>query len=123
MTDDAELRRLMNEIASGEDATVLGALSAAPALARATLGEGATRTAATENFLTEIGHYVYAGDTALHVAAAAHRPEIVRALIGRGADVAARNRRGATPLHYAADASPGSPRWDPDAQAATVACL
>ncbi|MEI9906077.1 MAG: ankyrin repeat domain-containing protein [Asticcacaulis sp.] len=37
----------------------------------------------------------------------------------RGADVAAKNRRGATPLHYAADAN----RYAPEAQAATVFVL
>src|SRR4051794_4493015 len=99
MTDDGELRRLMSEIASGEDAAVLGLLSAAPRLARAALREGATRAAATDNFLLAIRHYVYAGDTALHVAAAAHAPRIARKLIDLGADVAAANRRGAAPLH------------------------
>lgn len=123
MTDDSDLRRLMEAIASADGPAVSGLLSAAPALARAALKEGATRAAAADNFLTGIGHYVYAGDTALHVAAAAHRPQIARQLIGLGADVSASNRRGATPLHYAADGNPGSPRWNPDAQSATVACL
>jgi hypothetical protein len=122
MTDDAALRRLMKAIASADGAAVLGLLTASPALARATLKEGATRAAATDDFLTEIKHYVYTGDTALHVAAAAHRPEIARELISLGADVAARNR-GATPLHYAADGIPGSPRWNPVSQSATVALL
>lgn len=121
MTEDADLRRLMAAIAAGEDPSPL--LSATPALARAALAQGATRAAATENFLTAIGHYVYAGDTALHVGAAAHRPETIRALLALGADVAARNRRGATPLHYAADGNPASPRWTPAAQAATIALL
>jgi Ankyrin repeats (many copies) len=123
MMDDAALRRLMKAIASADGAAVLGLLTASPALARATLKDGATRAAATDNFLTEIKHYVYAGDTALHVAAAAHRPEVARALISLGADVAARNRRGATPLHYAAHGIPGSPGWNPVPQSATVALL
>jgi len=123
MIDDAALRRLMKAIAMADDAAVLGVLTASPALARAILKEGATRAAAADNFFTEIKHYFYSGDTALHVAAAAHRPEIVSKLIGLGADVAARNRRGATPLHYAADGIPGSPKWNPAAQSATVACL
>ena len=73
--------------------------------------------------MDEIGHYVYAGDTALHVAAAAYRQEIVPKLIATGANVRARNRRGAEPLHYAVDGMPGSRTWNPPAQAATVARL
>jgi Ankyrin repeats (many copies) len=123
MTNDPELRRLMDAIASADDAAVPGLLAAAPALARAALQEGATRAAASGHFLGAIGHYVYAGDIALHVAAAAHRPDVARRLIALGADSGARNRRGATPLHYAADGRPGVSGWDPSAQAATIACL
>ena len=123
MIDDSALRRLMKAITSGDGPAALDMLSASPALATAALKQGATRAAATDNFLTEISHYVYAGDTALHVAAAAHRPEIARTLIDLGADVAARNRRRATPLYYAADGSPGSPRWNPAHQAETIAVL
>jgi ankyrin repeat protein len=35
----------------------------------------------------------------------------------------ARNRRGAEPLHYAADGSPGSAYWDPEAQRDVVMYL
>lgn len=70
-----------------------------------------------------IGYYVYAGATALHVAAAAYQTTIVQELIGLGADVRARNRRGAEPLHAAAVGNPGSPAFNPQAQAATIACL
>ena len=63
------------------------------------------------------------GDTALHIAAAADRREIVRKLIVIGADVRAKNRRGAEPLHYAVDGMPGSRAWNPRAQAATVIYL
>ena len=45
---------------------------------------------------------------ALHVAAAAHQQELAESLVARGADVRARNRRGAEPLHYAADRSPSA---------------
>ena len=65
-------------------------------------------------------HYVYARDTALHVAAAGHRPDSPR----HSSPLAPRprkNRRGAQPLHYAADSRPGAANWNPDAQAATVA--
>ncbi len=73
--------------------------------------------------MVEIDHYVYAGDTALHVAAAGYRVEILRLLLDMGGDVSARNRRGAEPLHYAADGGPGSRSWNPSAQAETVRCL
>lgn len=43
--------------------------------------------------------------------------------IARGADVRAKNRRGAEPLHYAADGVNGSSAWNPHAQGATIACL
>lgn len=121
--DDTALRQLMARIAAGDEPAALALLGAAPDLATAALQQGATRAAAIENFLPDIAHHVYAGDTALHVAAAAHRPAMLRALIERGADVGARNRRGATPLHYAADGSPGASRWDPTGQAATIALL
>jgi len=123
MTDDVPLWRLLIAIASVDDAEVLAILTAAPALAQARVKEGARRAAATDSYLSDIDHYVYAGDTALHVAAAAHRPEIVRELIRLGASVEARNRRGAAPLHYAADGNPTSPRWNPVAQAATIVGL
>jgi hypothetical protein len=123
MTGDGALRALVNAIASADDAAVLRVLAASPGLARAAVGQGATRAEAADHYLSGIHHYVYAGDTALHIAAAARRPEIARKLISLGADVSARNRRGAQPLHYAADGQPGLPEWDPAQQAQTVACL
>lgn len=121
--NDSALRKLMDKIVTGDAAAVHRLLGESPELVTARLKEGATRQAAKENRLGGIGHYVYAGDTALHVAAAAYRPDIARTLIAMGSEVHARNRRGAEPLHYAADGMPGSPSWDPAAQAATVACL
>jgi ankyrin repeat protein len=66
---------------------------------------------------------MYAGDTGLHIAAAGYRSEIARLLLSAGADVGARNRRGAQPVHYAADGGPGSLTWNPLAQAEIVTCL
>ena len=123
MGEDAALRRLMTMIAAAEDSAALDFLSASPDLAMSALRDGATRASAVQNFLRDIGHYIYAGDTALHVAAAAHRPGIARELIGHKADVSARNRRGATPLHYAADGNPQSPVWNPAMQSATIGLL
>src|SRR5262249_39615863 len=79
--------------------------------------------AATPFFLERIQHYVYAGDTALHLAAAAYQVSIARDLVARGAPERAKNRRGAEPLHYACDGHPGSRRWDPAARSATLKCL
>ncbi len=120
---DAALMTLVRAIVVGDAAAASRLLATSGWLASARAGEGATREAATDYYLAEIEHYLYAGDTALHIAAAAYRLPIVRQLITMGADVGARNRRGAQPLHYAADGIPGSPNWNPGAQAATVTCL
>jgi len=98
-------------------------LAESPALARLAITVGATRAAAEAYFFNEIMHYAYAGDTALHIAAAAYQRDIAEELVSRGANVRARNRRGAEPLHYAADGIPGSDAWDPDAQYAVVELL
>jgi ankyrin repeat protein len=119
---DAALMRLARSIIAGDDAATVRQLAAAPALARASFEEGATRQNA-KAYLDALGRYVFAGDTALHVAAGAYRTAIVQALIAQSADVRARNRLGAEPLHGAAMGQPGSPDWDPQAQAATIACL
>jgi hypothetical protein len=122
-TRDSALMALARAIVAGDAASAARLLAASPALADAGFAAGATRQAAKAYFLDEIGRYIYAGDTALHIAAAAYRTEIVQELIAMGADVHARNRRGATPLHAAAVGMPGSRAWNPRAQAATVACL
>jgi len=114
---------LVRAIVAKDMATASRLLAASPALAFARTEEGATRQVAEAYYFVEIEHYLYAGDSALHIAAAAHQPEIIRLLVSVGADVGARNRRGAQPLHYAADGVPGSPTWDPRAQAEAVICL
>ncbi len=120
---DATLHSLIRAIAANDTTTVSSILSASPDLAGAKVERGATRQASTDNYLVAIGHYMYGGDTALHIAAAAYRHEIVRSLVDLGADVSARNRRGAQPLHYAADGIPGSNDWNPRAQGDTVTVL
>ena len=90
-----------------------------PALASMAATEGATRQQAVEFFFPEIAHYLYGGDTPLHMAAAGFRRAIAELLVANGADCRAKNRRGAEPLHYAADAN----RCDPAAQAETIAYL
>jgi hypothetical protein len=96
-------------------ATVL--LSVTPSLATGGLAR------ADEFFLAERRAQVYAGDTALHAAAFSYDVQMARDLIERGADVRARNRRGAEPLHAATMGAPGSTTWDPPGQRAIVGYL
>ncbi len=105
------------------DARALQWIRSTPELARQPIREGATRRAPTDFFLAELQHHVYGGDTLLHVAAAAYATDVARALVAAGADVRARNRRGAEPLHYAADGGPTLRTWNPRAQARVVAFL
>src|SRR5205085_9680448 len=84
---------------------------------------GTSRQAPDGYFLAPISHYVYRGDTALHIAAAAYQRDVAESLVARGAGVRARNRRAAEPLHSAADGSPGAGHWDPDAQREVLAYL
>jgi len=114
---------LIRAIVRDDGPEVAKLLLNSPALARERLTVGATRQAATEFFSEEIGHYLYAGDTPLHAAAAGYRINIAQALIKNGADVNARNRRGAQPIHYAADGAPESRRWNPQAQAEMIVLL
>jgi len=120
---DRDLMELMRAIAAGQSDVVDQMLRAAPALALAPLVTGATRTGAPDYWLEDIAHYVYAGDTPLHVAAAAHRPAMATTLLELAADVTAVNRRRAQPLHYAADGHPGTPHWRPDQQATVIGLL
>jgi ankyrin repeat protein len=109
----------VRRVVSGEIGDVSRRLAARPALATTASDVGATRHGAPDFFFREIGHYHYAGDTALHMAAAAFRRPVAELLVAHGANSRARNRRGAEPLHYAADAN----HWDPTAQAQTIAYL
>ena len=71
-----------------------------------------------------IFHWLYVGDTALHLAAAGYRETIVRALLAAGADPnAAANHRRSGPLHYAADGYIVGPAWDPKSQVKTLRTL
>jgi hypothetical protein len=73
---------------------------------------------------SSIAHWIYAGDTLLHVAAAGYRVEIARMLLAAGADCSsARNRRGSQPLHYAADGYLENPSWDARRQVAMIRLL
>lgn len=94
-------------------------LRASPTFATMASPIGATRQQAKAFFFASISHYLYAGDTALHMAAAAFRRPMAEILVSHGADCKAKNRRGAQPLHYAADTN----RWEPQAQADAIEYL
>jgi len=98
------------------DQEVARALRAAPQ---------AYRAQASQDVLVEaIPHWLYVGDTPLHLAGAALRTGVAKVLLDAGSDPNARNRRSATPLHYACDARPGSGgTWDPAAQIAIIDLL
>jgi ankyrin repeat protein len=116
-------RALVHAIVLADVTTATAMLAASPGLARQRAAHGAARQTAEDSFFDEILHYMYEGDGALHMAAAAYQKEIAIDLIAKGADVRAKNRRGAEPLHYASDGVPGSRRWNPPAQAATITIL
>jgi hypothetical protein len=106
-------------VVEGDIDRVSRVLADTSTLATMAAGVGATRQQAGTFFFTDIAHYLYAGDTALHMAAAAFRCRVAEVLVAHGADCRAKNRRGAEPLHYAADAN----RWDPMPQAETLTYL
>ena len=122
-SDDAALLAMFRAIASHDDRDVARRLDASPDLATRPIRIGATRDYAKTYFLTAIHHYIYSGDTALHISAASHQRRLAESLVTRGADVRARNRRGAEPLHYAADGGPGANGWDAVAQADVITYL
>jgi hypothetical protein len=117
------VREFMEAIAGDDDALPLRLLDAMPSLATQELPDGATRQNPTQHYLATLGRYLYEGDTPLHVAAAAWRPEMLRRLVAAGANARSSNRRGATPLHYAASGNPDSARWRPTEQCEAISAL
>jgi Ankyrin repeats (many copies)/Ankyrin repeat len=106
-------------IIDGEARVASRFLTTHPEFATQPFGVGATRGNATSFFYQDIAHYCYQGDTALHMASAAFQRSTARLLVRNGAALDAKNRRGAEPLHYAADAN----RWAPGPQAETIRYL
>jgi hypothetical protein len=111
------MTHLLLAIATSDHRTALGLLDATPSL----VTEAVARP--DEFFLAERLAQVYQGDTALHAAAFSYDAEMARTLLTRGADVRARNRRGAEPLHAAVIGVPGSPHWNPTRQQAVIRYL
>jgi len=117
---DDSLLVLFAAITSRDHVRVTRMLDQTPGLVTLSLRVGASRQDPRPYFLTPICRYVYAGDTALHVTAAANDRELAESLVVRGAVVRAHNRRGAEPLHYAADGGPGA---DSNAQRELISFL
>lgn len=115
----ADFLDFVRQVVTGDADAVSRGLATHPSFASEPAKVGATRENATEFFFDDIAHYLYAGDTALHMAAAAFRYQVAEMLVAHGADCRARNRRGAEPLHYAADTN----HWDPAAQVKTIEYL
>lgn len=106
---------MFDAIGRGDVAAALAQLAADPTLAS---------VRATKDRFFDGLHWLYVGDTPLHLAAAALLPRVVEALLAAGSDVAAVNRRGATALHYACDPRPhGAGVWDPARQVRVIDLL
>jgi ankyrin repeat protein len=92
-------------------------LKADPGLATALIDEARL-------YQSKIVHWIYAGDTALHLAAAGHRVELVRLLLAARSDPnSAKNHRHSGPLHYAADGYINGSDWNAKRQVQTIQCL
>lgn len=111
------LVRFIRAAAAGRHAAAARLLAASPQLAADRLERD------EEFFLAECHAQLYAGDSALHAAAFSYSRDLARQLVGLGADVRARNRRGAEPLHAAVTGVPGSASWDPQRQCTVIAYL
>ena len=108
---------MLTAIVDDDWAKVRELLKKDPALATGRVGEARL-------YETKIVHWIYAGDTALHLAAAGHRVEIVKLLLTAGADPnSIANHRHSGPLHYAADGSITGPDWNAKRQVETIQCL
>jgi Ankyrin repeats (3 copies) len=117
MSGGTGLATLMIAIANSDHTTTSALLAATPSLATAGLERR------DEFFLAERLAQVYERDTALHAAGFSYDPETARDLISRGANIRAKNRRGAEPLHAAVMGVPGSACWNPARQRAVISSL
>jgi Ankyrin repeats (many copies)/Ankyrin repeat len=111
------MESLLTAVVDDDRARVRSLLESAPLLATNRVGDARL-------YESGIFHWLYVGDTPLHLAAAGHRVEIVRLLLDVGADPnATANHRRSGPLHYAADGYVTGPDWEPERQVSTVRCL
>jgi Ankyrin repeats (many copies)/Ankyrin repeat len=109
--------RILRAIHDDDSARVKRLLQLAPLLATLEIREA-------KLYETKIVHWIYAGDTPLHLAAAGYRIEIVRLLLAARADPnAILNHRQSGPLHYAADTCLANRAWNARNQVETIRCL
>src|SRR4051794_12255951 len=109
--------RILRAIDDDDPATVKKLLQANRDLATFSIGQA-------KLYQNKIRHWIYAGDTPLHLAAAGHRVEIARLLLDAGADPnSILNHRQSGPLHYAADGCPDSRSFKAERQVLTIRCL
>ena len=115
--DVRAMEKALAVIVNDDRATVKSLLAAEPSLAR--------RSIAKPRFYdSKILHWLYVGDTLLHLAAAGYRVEIARLLLAAGADPNANaNHRASRPLHYAADGYIKGPVWDAKRQVKMIRLL
>lgn len=107
---------LVKAILDDDRARVTELLKQNPTLVTA----GATRP----RYESCIVHWIYAGDSALHVTAAGYRVEIAELLLASGANCrAAHNHRNSQPLHYASDGHLESASWDAKRQLRMIELL
>lgn len=90
---------LVRLIAAGDAKRVSMPLVQTPSRAKAFFRVGATRACSVPFYFTSIEHYVYEGDTSLHVAAAAYDETAVRDLLAAG------NKSGSAPRDLASQAT------------------
>ena len=113
----ANMNTLLTAIVDDELIKVTKLLSDDPGLAVGGI-------AAEKLYRARIFHWIYVGDTALHLAAAGYRVEIIKSLLVAGADPnAAANRRHSRPLHYASDGFLLGPEYSPASQVETLKLL
>jgi ankyrin repeat protein len=111
------MEAILTAILDDDRARVKGLLKADPGLATRLIDKARLCQ-------SKIFHWIYSGDTALHLAAAGYRFELVRLLLSAGADPNSRtNHRQSGPLHYAADGYITGPVWNAKRQVQTIQCL
>ena len=115
--DKLQMQRMVSAILKDDAAKAAQLLRDSPALATDHLPK-------PHLYNFAIFHWIYIGDTVLHLAAAGYRVAIAKLLLKAKADPnAAANHRRSTPLHYAADGFITGPVWRENDQVQMIRCL